>query len=672
MFNTRHTRVAGLGNVDGSQKALNLLFAIRTIQERTNADMGATFLSGTTISNSLTELYLLFKYLRPRALEKQGIHSFDAWAAIYARKTTDYEFSVANNIVAKERFRYFIKVPELAQFYSEITDYRTAKDIGIDRPNKNEVLYNIPPTPDQEAFIQSLMAFAKTGDATLLGREPLSQREEKAKMLIATDYARKMSLDMRMVSGIYDDHPDNKASHCAANIAKYYNQFNTQKGTQFVFSDLGTYKPGEWNVYSEIKRKLVEDHGIPAHEVRFIQEAKNDKQRRELINGMNEGKIRVLFGSTSMLGTGVNAQKRAVAVHHLDTPWRPSDLAQRDGRAIRKGNEIAKFFADNKVAVIIYAVEKSLDSYKFNLLYNKQLFIDQLKTNNLTKRTIDEGSMDEKSGMNFSEYVAILSGNTDLLDKAKLEKQIAGLESEKQAFNRSKSSAKFKVQDYMEMLQSTQSRLSRMSTDWENLQQRLQKRSDGTIENPVLLDGLPPNANPKQIGAKLNEIANKARTAGDYREIGNLYGFQLLVKTELPKDNSTLERVNRFFITGEGNIKYTYNNGLMAKDPETAAMNFLRALEKLPGFVKQEQEKIAEIQKDLPILQEVVNGTWAKESRLSELKTELAAVERKIQLSITPETKQDASEQAEKQNEAPKVQESIIRTKGVHSPRGVL
>ena len=672
MFNTRHTRVAGLGNVDGSQKALNLLFAIRTIQERTNADMGATFLSGTTISNSLTELYLLFKYLRPRALEKQGIHSFDAWAAIYARKTTDYEFSVANNIVAKERFRYFIKVPELAQFYSEITDYRTAKDIGIDRPNKNEVLYNIPPTPDQEDFIQSLMQFAKTGDATLLGRLPLSQREEKAKMLIATDYARKMSLDMRMVSGIYDDHPDNKASHCAANIAKYYNQFNAQKGTQFVFSDLGTYKPGEWNVYSEIKRKLVEEHGIPANEVRFIQEAKNDKQRKDLINGMNEGKIRVLFGSTSMLGTGVNAQKRAVAVHHLDTPWRPSDLAQRDGRAIRKGNEIAKFFADNKVAVIIYAVEKSLDSYKFNLLYNKQLFIDQLKTNNLSKRTIDEGSMDEKSGMNFSEYVAILSGNTDLLDKAKLEKQIAGLESEKQAFNRSKSSAKFKVQDYTEMLQSTQSRLNRMSTDWENLQQRLQNHSDGTIANPVLLDGLPPNANPKQIGTKLNQIADKARTAGRYEEIGSLYGFTLLVKTEISEKEGADIRVNRFLVQGEGNIKYTYNNGIMAKDPETAAMNFLRALEKLPGFIKQEQEKISEIQKDLPILQEVVNGTWARESRLSELKTELAAVERKIQLSITPETKADTPEQVEKQKETPMVQESIVRAKGIHIPRGIL
>src|SRR5690606_22066476 len=637
MFNTRHERVAGLGNMAGSQKALNLLFAIRTIQERTGKDLGATFLSGTTISNSLTELYLLFKYLRPKAMEKQGINCFDAWAAIYARKTTDYEFSVANNIVSKERFRFFIKVPELAQFYSEITDYRTAKDIGIDRPEKNEILYHIPPTPEQEVFIQKLMEFAKTGKAELLGRPPLSESEEKAKMLIATDYARKMSLDMRMVSGAYDDHPDNKASHCAANIAKYYNQYNAQKGTQFVFSDLGTYKSGEWNVYSEIKRKLVEDHGIPAHEVRFIQEAKNDKQRKELIKGMNEGKIRVLFGSTSMLGTGVNAQKRAVAVHHLDTPWRPSDLAQRDGRAVRKGNEIAKFFAENKVDVIIYAVEKSLDSYKFNLLYNKQLFIDQLKNNSLGKRTIDEGSMDEKSGMNFSEYVAILSGNTDLLDKAKLEKQIAGLESEKQAFNRSKFSSKYKLEDVIAMLESAESRLTRMSLDWENLQKRIQKQPDGTLANPVSLDGLLANANVKLIGTKLNQIADKARTGGQYEEIGNLYGFTLLVKTEMSQKEGVDIKVNRFLVQGEGNIKYTYNNGIMAKDPETASINFLKALEKLPGYIEQEQKKIAELKKDLPVLQEVVNGTWTKENKLSELKTELAAVERKIQLSIAPE-----------------------------------
>ncbi|MBW4360540.1 N-6 DNA methylase [Flavobacterium taihuense] len=640
MFNTRHDRVAGLGNMMGSQKAMNLLFAIRTIQDRIQGDMGTTFLSGTTISNSLTELYLLFKYLRPRALEKQGINCFDAWAAIYARKTTDYEFSVANNIVSKERFRYFIKVPELAQFYSEITDYRTAKDIGIDRPEKNEVLYNIPPTPDQEVFIQKLMEFAKSGNATLLGRPPLTDREEKAKMLIATDYARKMSLDMRMVSSKYHDHPDSKASHCAANIAKYYQKFHAQKGTQFVFSDLGTYKLGEWNVYGEIKQKLVEYHGIPPNEVRFIQEAKNDKQRKELISGMNEGKIRVLFGSTGMLGTGVNAQKRAVAVHHLDTPWRPSDLAQRDGRAVRKGNEIAKFFADNKVDVIIYAVEKSLDSYKFNLLYNKQLFIDQLKTNNLGKRTIDEGSMDEKSGMNFSEYVAILSGNNDLLEKAKLEKQVAGLESEKHAFNRSKFSSKYKLEDTTIALESARSRLERMSLDWENLQQRIQKRQDGTVLNPVQLDGLSLHGDVKQIGAKLNQIADTARTGGQYEEIGRLYGFTLLVKTEISEKEGADMKINRFFVQGEGNIKYTYNNGLIANDAMLASMNFLSALEKIPGYIEQEQKKVTELQKDLPVLQEVVNGIWTKENKLSELKTELASIDRKIQLSITTEPKE--------------------------------
>ena len=327
-FNTRHDRVAGLGNSEGSQKALNMLFAIRTIQERTGKDLGATFLSGTTISNSLTELYLLFKYLRPKELERQDIRCFDAWAAIFAKKTTDFEFNVTNNVVQKERFRYFIKVPELAAFYNEITDYRTAEDVGVDRPSKNEILHNIPPTPDQEYFIKQLMEFAKTGDATLLGRLPLSETEEKAKMLIATDYARKMALDMRMIDPNYEDHPDNKASHCAKMIAEYYHKYDAHKGTQFVFSDLGTYQPGGgWSVYTEIKRKLVEDYGIPASEIRFIQECKNEKARKAVIEAMNEGHVRVLFGSTSMLGTGVNAQRRAVAIHHLDTPWVRHEVA---------------------------------------------------------------------------------------------------------------------------------------------------------------------------------------------------------------------------------------------------------------------------------------------------------------------------------------------------------
>jgi hypothetical protein len=633
MFNTRHDRVAGMGNPQGSQRALNMLFAIRTIQERTGKDLGATFLSGTTISNSLTELFLLFKYLRPKEMERQQIKTFDAWAAVYAKKTTDYEFSVTNEIVQKERFRYFIKVPELATFYNEITDYRTAKDIGIDRPEKNEILHNIPPTPQQEEFIQKLVIFAKKGDATILGRAPLSEREEKAKMLIATDYARKMSLDMRMISPHYDDHVDNKASHCAARIATYYRQYNDYKGTQFVFSDLGTYKPGEWTPYSEIKRKLVEDHRIPAHEIRFMQEAKSEKGRKNIIEAMNEGRIRVLFGSTDMLGTGVNAQKRAVAIHHLDSPWRPSDLEQREGRAIRKGNEIAKFFAANKVDVIIYAVEKSLDSYKFNLLHNKQLFIRQLKTNNLGKRTIDEGSMDEKSGMSFSEYVAILSGNTDLLEKAKLEKQITVLESEKQAFNRSKATARFRLENIQQSIDSNNEMISRMQNDLDLLRNRVMRDDSGNVLNLVQLDGVK-GSDPKIIGTKLNEINENARTNEEYKKIGSLYEFNLLVKTEASMKDGFDFKENRFFVEGESGIKYTYNNGHLAKDPKLASTSFLKALERIPILVDNHKRQLEKSAQDIPVLQEVVNNHWRKEDELRKLKSDMAALSRKIQMTI--------------------------------------
>ena len=634
-FNTRHDRVAGLGNSEGSQKALNMLFAIRTIQERTGKDLGATFLSGTTISNSLTELYLLFKYLRPKELERQDIRCFDAWAAIFAKKTTDFEFNVTNNVVQKERFRYFIKVPELAAFYNEITDYRTAEDVGVDRPHKNEVLHHIPPTPEQEDFIEKLMQFAKTGDATLLGRAALSETEEKAKMLIATDYARKMALDMRMIDPAYENHPDNKASHCAKTIAEYYRRYDAQKGTQFVFSDLGTYQPGDgWNVYSEIKRKLMEDYGIPGHEVRFIQECKTDKARKAVIAAMNEGTVRVLFGSTSMLGTGVNAQKRCVAIHHLDTPWRPSDLQQRDGRGVRAGNEIAKHFAGNNVDVIIYAVEKSLDSYKFNLLHCKQTFISQLKSGAMGARTIDEGAMDEKSGMNFSEYMAILSGNTDLLEKAKLEKRIASLEGERKSFNKGRRESEFKLESKTSEQRNNQAVITAMTEDWEKFTATAKTDKEGNRLNALRIEGVDAT-DEKILGKRLQEIAKNATTGGLYQPVGELYGFPVKVVSERVFKEGLEFTDNRFVV--EGNYKYTYNNGHLAMaDPIAAARNFLNALERIPSMVEQYKEKNKALERDIPQLQEIVGKVWKKEDELKQLKSELAALDRKIQLELAP------------------------------------
>ncbi len=656
MFNTRHSRVAGLGNADGSQRSLNLLYAIRTIQGRTGKDLGATFLSGTTISNSLTELYLLFKYLRPNELERQEIRSFDAWAAIFAKKTTDFEFSVTNNLIQKERFRYFIKVPELAAFYNEITDYRTAEDVGVDRPEKREILHNIPPTPAQEAFIEKLMKFAESGDATILGRAPLSDTEEKAKMLIATDYARKMALDLRLVDPSYGDDPNNKASHCAKMIAEYYRRYDAQKGTQFVFSDLGTYKPGEWNVYSEIKRKLIEDYGIPAHEVRFIQECKTERSRKAVIEAMNSGDVRVLFGSTTMLGTGVNAQRRAVCVHELECPWRPSDLEQREGRAIRAGNEVAKLYADNKVDVIIYAVEKSLDSYKFNLLHCKATFIAQLKSGAMGARTIDEGAMDEKNGMNFSEYMAILSGNTDLLEKAKLEKRIAALESERKSFNKGIGDSRFRLQTITHDIANNEAAIARMKEDVTRYQSVVQRDKDGNPVNNLTIDTCR-LSDEKNMGIHLQGLAQRTDTHGQYKRIGEVYGFPISIISERTLVDGKEAVQNRFVV--EGNYKYKFNNGFIAmSDTHAACMNFVNALEKIPGIIAQYEERTAKLKADVPTLEGIVSKAWGKEDELKQLKSDLAALDRKITAELAPKHDDKDGEEVKQQPDTQRVEVS--------------
>lgn len=642
-FNTRYNRVAGLGNPEGSQRAINLLFAIRTMQDKKDKDLCATFLSGTTISNSLVELYLLFKYLRPRALEAQGIRTFDAWAAVFAKKTTDFEFTVTNEIKQKERFRFFKNVPELGNFYNEITDFRTANQLKVDRPENIVTMKVIPATPEMEEFLPRLIQFANTKEGKLVDREPLTYEEEKAIGLIVTDYARKMSLDMRMIDAEkYTDHPNNKASQCAASVAEFYNRYKSQKGTQFIFSDLGTYKPDKWNVFSEIKRKLVEDYNIPAHEVRFINEAKNMDQRKAMINDMKEGKIRIMMGSTSKLGTGVNAQDKTVAGHNLDVPWKPSELRQRNGRYWRKGNQVAKEHADNKVHTILYASHNSLDTYKFNLLQNKDLFINQLKTNSLGVRSLDEGAMGEDGGMNFSEYIAIISGNTDMLEKVKTERQITVLQGELRAHNSNLSGTKWRLEESKTELAKKETRLEGMINDYKLLETKAPKNEEGIRANPIQLNGYP-ETDMETIGKRLNEINMTAETGGDYQKIGTLLDFNILVKT----DRSFLSKYNHFYV--EGACKYAYNNGNLATDPVKAATNFIKALNRIPELIESYKKDIDSLKKDIPPMEKILNTPWRKEKDLIDLKAKLDTLDRRIaesmknnsrQVTINPQAKQ--------------------------------
>ena len=634
-FSTRHDRVAGIGNTDGSNRAFNLLMAIRTIQKRSGKDLGAVFLSGTTVTNSLTELYALFRYLRPKALERQGITCFDAWAALYTRKSSEWEFGVTNNIQLKERFRYFIKVPELAMFYNEITDYRTAADVGLDRPAMNRILLKLQPTPDQEEYIKVLMEFAKTGNFALIGKV-VNEKQEKAKMLYATDLARKMSLDMREIDPKYGDHPGNKATQCAVLCKRYYDAFNPVKGVQLVFCDLSAWKgKQEWSVYGEIKKKLV-DMGVPPEEVRFIQEASSDKVKQQMIALANEGKIRVLFGSTQTLGTGVNVQDRIVCIHELDTPWRPSDMEQREGRGVRKGNWVAKKYAGNKVDVIIYSVERSLDAYKFHLLHCKQVFISQLKRGQLSVRTLDEGDMDEKGGMSFAEYTAVLSGNTDLLERAKLEKKIAALEAAKKLFYREQAKREQKLAD----LQHEQQRLERDIPDCQQdivtfNMKRYTDEFGQTVNAFTLRDMAVPGdiavGSPdwaKLVGTRLLQLDRETDTSGQYLTIGSIYGFEVLMRTDIGIDNKPF---NLYFVKGSRIMYRTAIGTIDHRGPATAVAYPLEVLQtKLADDLDQWTRRLETVRNNVSQLESIATEEWGKDDELAAVKQQLADLDKRI------------------------------------------
>lgn len=437
-FTTRHGRVAGLGNSAGSSRASHLFTCIRDIQWQTGRDMCAAFFSGTIITNALTELYVLFKYLCPHELERQGISCFDSWAAVYIHKSNEIELDLCNNLKEKERFRTYLNVPELKQALRSITDYRSAEMINLDIPTRNDIYDLDDPTPQQEVMLERLQRFASSGDWDVLGLPSSlkSDNLDKSVMLVATNLARKIALDPRLLDkDLFHDEPNNKAHRCAKRLYENYMEFNEHRGTQFVFTDLSSYDKSKWNICAEIRDILVQQYGIPSQEITFINLHESARAKAKLFDDMNAGRIRIIFGSTQKLGTGVNAQQRAVAVHHLDAPWRPADLEQRDGRAVRHGNEV-KLWAGNEVRIYTYGTKKTLDSFKYNLIHAKQNFISSIALDTTISRHLDEDSINEEDGISYAELKALLSGNEDLLKIAKLERKVNVLRTEHDNFQR--------------------------------------------------------------------------------------------------------------------------------------------------------------------------------------------------------------------------------------------
>lgn len=615
-FTTRHQQVAGLGDPTGSQRALNLELAIRTIQEKKAGDKGATFLSGTTISNSLVELYLLFKYLRPDKLNELHINSFDAWAKMYARKSSTYEFTVTNELKLKERYREFIKVPELARFYAEITHVITDGNLKIEKPRVENIVVNIDPTEDQQEYTQKLINFTKTKNPAYVDLV-FGENEKNAFMLIATNLARKMSIDMRLIDSLkYAFEPDGKMAKMCETVASEYRDSERYKGTQLIFSDIGTPDGSGFNLYAEIKRVLVEQHGLRPEDIQFIHDHDSKTKKEKLFKDVNNGNVRVLIGSTKKLGTGVNVQERVIAMHHLDIPWRPSDFEQRIGRGGRQGNTTAKEFRENTVRNYVYAVNRTLDAYQFNILSNKQKFISQIKNSSIDQRKIDEGALDQEGGMNFGEYVALLSGNTDLLEKVKLEKKLYDLERSFQVFLKRKSEASFYIDMNTRDLKQKESAWMKLESDWKPIQ------SIDIEKVPVVIGGKE-FEDKKEAGEQLHATIAQLRQKGVAKEteIARLLDFKLLY-------NPVLSKV---YVSGPSGMIYNYADGKLNENPALAGRYVTDSIKRIPKVIDNTKESIQTFQKKIDTYKHELTIDFKEKSLIQDLKHQIDQLTTKLE-----------------------------------------
>ncbi|MDQ2719363.1 MAG: hypothetical protein M3Z26_06320 [Bacteroidota bacterium] len=501
-FSTTKRNVRGLGNPLGSKKAFNMLVACRHLQNIHKADKGIVFSSGTPISNTMAELYLLFKYMRPNKMKQTGITSFDRWAANFANDYSDLEYYMGR-FKEVHRFREFANLPELLTLYQEIADVRNNSNLTLDKPKAEHTLIKIQPSKTQLNLIEKLQDYINSKGNDHAEELGLTAGYDVAKginpsfAILAINFAKKLSLDPRLIDPTHA--PGAKLVEAAANVAKIYLETTEFNGTQLIFSDIGTPKSsnkldnlfehlsgdipqadlveifgddyyekkskpkpedikvkiGEvlkltdtevddlileanasenFNVYSEMKRLLV-GSGIPENQVVFIHDYNTRKQKEDLFEAINKGDIRIVLGSTKKLGTGVNVQNRAIAGHHLDISWRPSDIEQRNGRFERQGNEAAKLYRNNKVDAFYYATERTLDASMYNTVSQKAKFIAQLKTTaNADVRTIK----DIEEDIDMGSMAAELSGDPVFKEKANLQKRVTELTQLEKSFKSKK------------------------------------------------------------------------------------------------------------------------------------------------------------------------------------------------------------------------------------------
>ena len=592
LLTTKMNNIAGINTSSNSKRAFDMFMKCQYMEENCR-NKGIVFLTGTPVSNSMAEVYTMQRYLQLNTLKELGIDSFDSWASTFGETKTAMELAPeGTGYRARTRFTRFVGLAELLTIFKEVADIKVKDIKEMDVPNAVMETISIDASDEQKKYVDGLASrAARIRDG---GVDPSEDN-----MLKVTNEGRKLALDQRLV-GIEEENFNSKAKYCVNQVMDIYEKYPGK--TQVIFLDLSTPKKGEFNVYDDVKAKLIE-RGIPEGEIAFIHSAKTNKQKVDLCKKVNEGVIRVLLGSTDKAGTGCNFQKKLIALHDLDCPWRPSDLTQRSGRIIRQGN------FNKEVYIYRYVTKNTFDSYLWQTVENKQRYIGQILSEENIPRRMEEDDLT----LSFAEIKAAACGNPLIKEQMELTQQVKRLKMQKNNFL----NQYYELESYISKI--APNRIEQYKKNIENIEKDIEvakKYHTGDFHIKVL------DKYDSDTRAEANKIIHNIQPSyKNERKIASYQGFDIILDRKSVYSHQTMIiRGNydyEFEFSGSTNIMYQID-----KIIEYGIFEELKTFKRRLEF---ESRKFVtaktELNPDFPHESELIK----KQARLSELNQKLSA-----------------------------------------------
>lgn len=592
---TKMNNVSGLSTTD-AQKSSDLYLKCRYLDEITGGK-GVVFATGTPISNSMTEMYTMQRYLQYSTLVKHNLQHFDCWASTFGETSTSIELAPeGSGYRMKTRFSKFFNLPELINMFKEVADIKTADMLNLPVPNAHYQNVAVKPSDIQKELVESLGERAqKIRDGTVDPHED--------NMLKITNDGRKLALDQRLINELLPENKNSKVNACIKNILKIYHETVEEKSTQLVFCDMSTPRNDAFNVYDEIRNKLLEE-GILESEIAYIHNAKTDVKKKELFSKVREGKVRILIGSTGKMGAGTNVQERLIAIHDLDCPWRPSDLEQRAGRIVRQGNR------NKDVYIYRYVTEGTFDAYLYQLVENKQKFIGQIMTSKSPVRSAED--IDEAS-LSYAEIKALASGNPKVKEKMELDTKVSKLKLAKANYL----SQKYDLEDriikyYPQKIKAIKTRIEGLENDIKDLKPQKEFQQI-KIKDMLIVDK-------KQAGNAIL-LACKGYDGQDKKYIGEYRGFDLYIQ---------FNSLSRYYIMSLK--KELYYPVELGNDVYGNLTRIDNAIENIPKSLKVEKELLQNTLQQLHNAELEVEKPFEKEDELNNALKKLSKINKELDL----------------------------------------